>query len=825
MNNILSLLRLTFVLTAWSSVTLLGLAGNYKSITIDGSFDDWAGVPVAYEDPADSSESADYRRIWIANDDEYLYVRFTLERPANPFLSTANLAISTDADSGTGYPPFFGSELLVQGGGGYDQRLGGFNEGEVNALGWLSAPAGEATEFELRIARGARYIGDNAVVFANEAVSLLLEAEDPNYARKETAPDTEGLSYTFAPVPPPLTSPQTLATLTSSTWRLNDVSTDVGEWLELGFDDSGAGWRDGTGLFGYSPNPELYPAALATPLSTAANTVYLRTKFDWNNATGGLVFAVSNWLSDGAIMYLNGAEVRRIRMPAGPTTPTTPATGGPSSPGVAEVFGVPGAPLIVGENVLAVELHQGSTPADLVLGLSLTATPDYPVRLVNVGEPTDRTVTAGDPVTLSAEVLGTPPLTFEWRKGPDLVLGEHGPALTFDPVLKTDEGTYTLRVTNPGGDVTTRGAQLTVNVTPLTLTDPNLPADVMAIEGEMVSFSVAAAGSPPVTYRWLKNGFPIEGATAATYTLAANPDNAGLYSVEVSNPATPSLISRAARLTVLSDHILPTIAGVEGTPNRVRVTFSEPVDPITAGDSKKYGISGGLQVNDASVSGENPAVVVLTTSKQMLLTDYTLTITGVKDRFGNEIAPGSSRSFRSNIAIDGRFDDWADLALVHSDPSEPPTAGTDFADIWVTNDDKYLYIRFTLHTLGDPGTFLNNIFLDTDPENTGFGTFGIGSELLIQQGAGYQQKNGQFNEGGVEGLDFTSAPTGVGTEFELRISRSVRYESDQLPVFVGETVRFFLETENSSFVTTDTAPDSGGLEYTFVTVPPSEVGP
>jgi hypothetical protein len=175
--------------------------------------------------------------------------------------------------------------------------------------------------------------------------------------------------------------------------------------------------------------------------------------------------------------------------------------------------------------------------------------------------------------------------------------------------------------------------------------------------------------------------------------------------------------------------------------------------------------------------------------------------------------------------VDGQFDDWAGLTVAHSDPSEPPAAGTDFADIWVTNDDQYLYVRFTLHSPGDPSTFLNNIFLDTDPENSGFGTFGIGSEMLIQQGSGYQEKNGGFNEGGVEGLDFAMAPVGVGLDFELRISRSVRYASDQLPVFVSETIRFFLETENSSFTTTDTAPDSGGLEYTLVAVPPSELGP
>lgn len=815
-------------LVALCTSAVLAHAGTYKNITVDGSFGDWAGVPVAYEDPADSTTSADYRRIWIANDENYLYLRFTLERAANPFLSTANLFVDTDANAETGYRVLIGSELLIQGGSGYDERAGGFNDGAVENLGWQSAPEGDAVEFELRVARTARYVTGGEAVFSNDTVTLLLEAEDPQYIRQETAPDSEGMPYTFAPVPPPLASPEVLASLTGTSWRVNDAGADLGTaWRETDFDDSGDGWRSGAGLFGYSANPGLYPAALATPLAAAASTVYLRTTFDWNYSPAGLAFAVSNWLSDGAVLYLNGAEVRRIRLPEGPVSVATPATGGPATPGAAEIFGLSGAPLVVGANTLAVELHQASaTPTDLVFGLSLTATPQFPVRLVHGDEPADRTATAGDTVTLTAEILGTPPLTFEWRKDGTAVPGGTNQSLTFEPVLKTDEGSYTLHVANPGGEATTRPARLTVNVTPVTLTDPSLPQDLTVIEGATASFSVNVAGSPPISYQWLKDGFPITGATESTYTVAeVTAENAGRYSVQVSNPATPGTLSRAANLVVLVDHILPTIAAVTGTPDQITVTFSEPVDPVTAGVAANYALSGGLTISSVAVSSQNPAVVTLSTSKQTLLTDYTVTISKVADLFGNVIAAGSSRPFRSTIAVDGRFDDWADVPLAHSDPSEPPTAGTDFADLWVTNDAQYLYIRFTLHSPGNPGTFLNNIFLDTDTENTGFGTSGIGSELLVQQGAGYQQKNGAFNEGLIEGLDFAMAPVGSETNFELRISRSARYASDQLPVFVSETIRFFLETENNNFVTTDTSPDSGGLEYTLVAVPPSELGP
>jgi hypothetical protein len=815
-------------LMALCAVALSTQAGTFKPITIDGSFGDWAGVPVAYEDPADSANSADYRRIYLANDDDYLYVRFTLERPANPFLSNANLFLDTDNSFDSGFKIVVGSELLVQSGTGYDERGGGFNDGSVNGLDWLSAPAGEATEFELRISRHATFGSDNASVFTGDTLALLLEAEDSNFTRQETAPDTEGIVYTFAAAPPPLTAPLPLATVAGTPWRVNDTGTDLGTaWRELDFDDSGSDWRNGPGLFGYTTTPADYPAPIATPLATAPGTVYLRTKFPWNANPANLVFAVSNYLSDGAVIYLNGAEVRRVRLPAGSVTFTTPATGGPATAGQVEVFGIAGAPLVSGDNVLAVELHQAAaSPADLVFGLSLTATPDFPVRLVNAADPADRMVIAGEATTFAAEILGTPPLTFEWRKDDQTIAGANGPTFTLDPVLKTDEGRYSLRVTNSGGTVTTRDAQLTVTVTPATITDASKPSDLTVLEGNSATFEVVVAGSPPLAFQWLKDGFPVTGATSTTYTIAAvAPGDAGDYAVQVSNPATPSLLSRTAKLVVQSDHIPPTLAAVAGTPNQVTVTFSEPVDPATATDAKNYQLSGGLTVNSAAVSAGDPATVVLRTSKQTLLTDYTVTVTGVKDRFDNAILPASTKTFRSNISVDGSFDDWADVALAYSDPSEPPSAGTDFKDLWVANDDQYLYIRFTLYSPGDPGTYLNNIFLDTDLDNPGYATTGIGSEMLIQQGTGYEEKGGLFNEGPIEGLDFAMAPSGSGVDFELRISRAAKFGSDHLPVFVADTIKFFLETEDNNFATTDTAPDIGGLEYTFLPVTPTDLGP
>src|SRR6266542_3279102 len=134
-------------------------AGDFKRIAIDGSFDDWAGIPPAFEDLSDTTSSIDYAAVYVANDADYLYLRFTLYAPGNPFTSTENIFIDADNDPATGYHPIgaMGSEMLIQGGAGYQEKGGGFNEGTIDGLDWAAAPGVVATNFEVRISRLAAY--------------------------------------------------------------------------------------------------------------------------------------------------------------------------------------------------------------------------------------------------------------------------------------------------------------------------------------------------------------------------------------------------------------------------------------------------------------------------------------------------------------------------------------------------------------------------------------------------------------------------------------------------------------------------------------------
>jgi hypothetical protein len=88
---------------------LLAVAGlcaaDQQPICIDGLFDDWADVSLAYEDPPgdDGSSGVDFQRLWIADDDRFLFLRFEIGVEVNPSEdNNLRIYLDTDANSQTG---------------------------------------------------------------------------------------------------------------------------------------------------------------------------------------------------------------------------------------------------------------------------------------------------------------------------------------------------------------------------------------------------------------------------------------------------------------------------------------------------------------------------------------------------------------------------------------------------------------------------------------------------------------------------------------------------------------------------------------------------
>jgi hypothetical protein len=84
------------------------------------------------------------------------------------------------------------------------------------------------------------------------------------------------------------------------------------------------------------------------------------------------------------------------------------------------------------------------------------------------------------------------------------------------------------------------------------------PANTTVAAGQTASFSVTAAGTAPLNYQWQKNGSPITGATASSYTTPATAagDDGSTFLVMVTNSA-GSISSNAAKLTVTAAAAAP----------------------------------------------------------------------------------------------------------------------------------------------------------------------------------------------------------------------------------------------------------------------------
>lgn len=173
------------------------------------------------------------------------------------------------------------------------------------------------------------------------------------------------------------------------------------------------------------------------------------------------------------------------------------------------------------------------------------------------------------------------------------------------------------------------------------------------------------------------------------------------------------------------------------------------------------------------------------------------------------------------ITVDGDLSDWGATAPQYTDAADNGT-GIDFHQVWIANDDTYIYVAFNLHAAGDPFTFLNNYFFDGDNDSgTGFNVLSLGnfgSEMLVQSGAGYQESGGGFNEGGINGLDWQSASSG-STQFEFRVARDATYATGGQPVFTDTSIELLLQSDSG---TGDSAGDSAtGIPYNFAVPEPA----
>jgi YVTN family beta-propeller protein len=220
--------------------------------------------------------------------------------------------------------------------------------------------------------------------------------------------------------------------------------------------------------------------------------------------------------------------------------------------------------------------------------------------------PASRTLAEGNALLLSVAVAGTGPFTYEWRRGAT-VIGSNSPQLAISSTTLSDSGSYTVRVTNAQGNVTSPAATITVNAS------LSIATSALAVTTVGRSYITALSATGGIDTR-------VWSLTGGTLPPGLNLSLSGVISGQPTAPAKAQLTFRVADSSgsatrVLSLDVRP-IGGFVSDPDLVlHYTFDE---------------GNGTRVWDAAPTGNN----------------HTTDVTGAhwisSGRFGGAYGPSST---------------------------------------------------------------------------------------------------------------------------------------------------------------------------------------
>ncbi len=167
-------------------------------------------------------------------------------------------------------------------------------------------------------------------------------------------------------------------------------------------------------------------------------------------------------------------------------------------------------------------------------------------------QPAAQSVTVGSAATFIVGATGAAPIAYQWFANGVAIVGATNAAYVTPPTALADNATkFSVRLTGPTGLVRmSASAELTVQALAPTITTQPSPQTVAL--GQSAKFSVAAAGTGPLSYQWFGRGRAIAGATAASLATppAAAGDNGALFAVTVTGPTGLATQSNTVGLAV-----------------------------------------------------------------------------------------------------------------------------------------------------------------------------------------------------------------------------------------------------------------------------------
>jgi hypothetical protein len=256
----------------------------------------------------------------------------------------------------------------------------------------ITSPVASTVTLPDTLAITATAVGDEitGVEFYRDGTSLGVDSTVPygvdwqqpqvgTWTLTAIAREAGGSPYTSAPVVITFTAPRTGRQLisTRSLWRYFDGGSDLGTtWSSRTYNDSS--WSQGYARLGYGNDGESTVVSYGPDVNKRYVTTYLRHAFNFTTLPGinGLGLSISR--DDGAVVYLNGVEIFRSNLRPGLVSYNSLAAATINRPDETNFLTVtlPTAGLLIGTNVVAVEVHQdgiGAANNDLGFDLALVA--------------------------------------------------------------------------------------------------------------------------------------------------------------------------------------------------------------------------------------------------------------------------------------------------------------------------------------------------------------------------------------------------------------------------------------------------------------------
>lgn len=172
-------------------------------------------------------------------------------------------------------------------------------------------------------------------------------------------------------------------------------------------------------------------------------------------------------------------------------------------------------------------------------------------------QPTDLSVTSGQPASFTVAATGTAPLAYQWQRNGADVAGATAATYSIAATVAGDTGAvFRAVVSNLAGSATSNNATLTVSTAAPVLTITPQPVNSTVVAGNPASFTVGGTcSSGTLQIQWQRlNGSAfadIAGATAATYSLTASSSDSGAqFRANLSCSGQSTTGSQTATLTV-----------------------------------------------------------------------------------------------------------------------------------------------------------------------------------------------------------------------------------------------------------------------------------